>query len=118
LGLNRPRGELYARAERRIDQWLAEGWLEEVRRLLASGVDPKCPAFQALGYQHLVRHAQGTLAWKEAVALIKRDTRRYIKRQLTWFNANPRINWFAVHDEEQAFLAMKNWLMPRFKTGI
>jgi tRNA dimethylallyltransferase len=115
LGLTRSRADLYARAEKRVDAWLAAGWLEEVRGLQAQGLEPECPAFQALGYAHLVRHLQGALAWDRAVALIKQDTRRYIKRQLTWFSSNPRITWFDASDEARAFLALQAWLGPKLK---
>jgi len=93
LGVTRPRAELYARAEARIDEWLAAGWVQEVETLLAGGLAPETPAMQALGYSHLVRYVRGEWPLARAVELIKRDTRRYIKRQLTWFLADSRIRW-------------------------
>jgi tRNA dimethylallyltransferase len=117
LGISRPRAELYARAEKRIDGWLAEGWLEEVRQLLQQGLEPGCPAFQALGYSHLVQHLQGFTALDQTVELIKRDTRRYIKRQLTWFMADPRITWFDASDEEKAFVSLQAYLTDKLNSS-
>jgi tRNA dimethylallyltransferase len=117
LGISRPRAELYARAEKRIDGWLAEGWLEEVRQLLQQGLEPGCPAFQALGYLHLVQHLQGFTALDQTVELIKRDTRRYIKRQLTWFMADPRITWFDASDEEKAFVSLQAYLTDKLNSS-
>lgn len=102
LGAIRPRAELYARAEARIDAWLEAGWAGEVKSLLASGLTPETPAMQALGYAHLARCARGECTQAQAVEWIKRDTRRYIKRQLTWFLAEPRIHWIEVSGEDAA----------------
>jgi tRNA dimethylallyltransferase len=113
LGLFRPRDEMYARAEARIEQCLQQGWLEEVRQLLHAGLEPSCPAFQALGYAHLVKYVQGETTWPRTVELIKRDTRRYIKRQLTWFRANPRITWLDVSNETQAIREAEIWLREK-----
>jgi tRNA dimethylallyltransferase len=93
IGLDRPRAELFARAEARIDAWIAAGWLDEVRALAGSGLDANYPVWQALGYAHLWRVVQGQTDLGQAVALIKRDTRHYIKRQLTWFRAEARVHW-------------------------
>lgn len=98
LGLTMPREELYARIDRRVDLMLAAGWLEEVERLLKR-YEASIKPLQSLGYRHLVAHLQGQVSWEEAVAQIKRDTRRYAKRQLTWFRADPEVRWF--HPEQQ-----------------
>jgi tRNA dimethylallyltransferase len=93
LGLELPREELYRRIETRVDAMLAQGWLEEVRHLLdcyGSGIKP----LQALGYRHLVAHLEGRLTLPEAADLAKKETRRYAKRQLTWFRADPEVRWF------------------------
>jgi len=93
IGVERPREILYQRAQDRIRQWLQAGWLEEVRNLLAEGYSPEAPALQAIGYSHLVRHLREGIAWDQTVEWIQRDTRRYIKRQLTWFKAEKRMCW-------------------------
>jgi tRNA dimethylallyltransferase len=105
LGLQLPRADLYARAEARIEAWLRAGWLEEVRALLDSGLAWDVPALQALGYSHLARHLRGEWPLARAVDLIKRDTRRYIKRQLTWFRAEPRLHWLDASAGEAAALS-------------
>jgi tRNA dimethylallyltransferase len=93
VGLDLPREELYRRIEDRVESMLAQGWLEEVRRLLKrypSGIKP----LMALGYRHLVAHLAGHLSLPEAAELTKTETRRYAKRQLTWFRADPEVRWF------------------------
>jgi len=99
LGLTLPREELYARIEARVEAMLAAGWLEEVRRLL-SRYPPNLKPLRALGYRHLVAYLKGETGLAEAVAAIKRDTRRYAKRQLTWFRADPEMEWFHPADLE------------------
>jgi tRNA dimethylallyltransferase len=93
IGLEIPREELYRRIEARVEAMLAAGWLEEVRRLLErypSGIKP----LKALGYRHLVAHLMGSLSLEEALDQTKKETRRYAKRQLTWFKADPEVRWF------------------------
>lgn len=111
IGLTRPREELYARIEARVEAMLAAGWLEEVKGLI-SRYPPDLKPLKALGYRHLVAYLQGKLGFKEAVAAIKRDTRRYAKRQLTWFRADPEIRWFHPREVEQ----MLAWLREFFGT--
>ncbi len=98
LGLDLPREELYLRIEARVEAMLAQGWLEEVRRLLQR-YPPEIKPLQALGYRHLVAHLAGSLSLDEASALTKIDTRRYAKRQLTWFRADPEVRWFHPQDQ-------------------
>ncbi|MBM4273131.1 MAG: tRNA (adenosine(37)-N6)-dimethylallyltransferase MiaA [Deltaproteobacteria bacterium] len=93
LGLTRPREELYRRIEARVEAMLAQGWLEEVKELLARYPADLKP-LRALGYRHLINYLEGRWSLEEAVALIKRDTRRYAKRQLTWFRGDPEVQWF------------------------
>lgn len=83
--LNLPRELLYSRINRRVELMLAAGWLEEVRALLAAGVNPRAKGMEAIGYRQLVSHLQGAKTLEEAVAEIQMETRRYAKRQITWF---------------------------------
>lgn len=83
--LDRPRGEIYARIEARLDWMAANGGIEEARRLAALGLDPGLPAMKALGVREFLRHAGGEVALAAAVAAAKTETRNYAKRQLTWF---------------------------------
>ena len=95
VGLTAPRAELQRRADARIDAMLAAGWLDEVRALLARW-PADLPALSGLGYAELARHLRGELPLDQAVALAKRRTRQFIKRQQTWFGRDPRIHWLDV----------------------
>ncbi len=93
LGLTLPREELYARIHRRVELMLAQGWLAEVKDLLDRYPQQPKP-LKALGYRHLIIHLRGEWSLEEAREHLERDTRRYAKRQLTWFRADPEIRWF------------------------
>ena len=80
-----PRGELYARAERRLDLMVAAGALEEVKRLRAPKLDPAVPAIKAIGVPEFAGHTRGETTLAEALTAAKTATRHYIKRQLTWW---------------------------------
>lgn len=95
IGLTRPREELYRRIDLRIDAMLAAGLLDEVRGLLAAGYSPDLPAFSAIGYREMIQVLRGSLDLPEAVVLMKRFTRQFIRRQANWFKAaDPEIHWF------------------------
>jgi tRNA dimethylallyltransferase len=91
--LYRPREELYQRIEQRVEKMLAKGLVDEVKALLDGGVSAECKAMQSLGYRRIVDCLQGMMTLPAAVELIKRDTRRYAKRQLTWFRGEPEAVW-------------------------
>jgi len=92
-GLRRSRDELYKRIETRVDDMMSSGFLDEVIALGAAGCTRDMVSMQAIGYKQLMAHLEGEYSLDEAVRLIKRDTRRYAKRQYTWFNAEARIRW-------------------------
>jgi tRNA dimethylallyltransferase len=102
LGLNLPREELNQRIAQRVEAMLAAGFLAEVEGLLAR-YPPDLKPLQSLGYRHLSKFLQGQWSWEEAVERLKIDTRRYAKRQLTWFKADPEVRWF--HPGQTAELA-------------
>ncbi len=93
-GITMDRAVLYQRIEKRIDLMLESGLLREVDEILAKGLDPSLPALQGLGYKQLIMFRRGELSYSEAVELIKRDTRRFAKRQISWFKRDKRIRWF------------------------
>ncbi len=93
IGLVRERQALYERIDRRCDRMVREGLADETARLLGRGYEKALTAGQALGYREMVHYLRGRCSLGEAVDLIKRNTRRYAKRQLTWFRADPRIEW-------------------------
>ncbi|MEI6306608.1 MAG: tRNA (adenosine(37)-N6)-dimethylallyltransferase MiaA, partial [Deltaproteobacteria bacterium] len=93
IGIRVERKELYRRIDERVERMLSEGLLDEVRGLLAAGYDRDLKAMRAIGYKEAAALIAGECSNEEAALLIKRDTRRYAKRQLTWFNADPAIIW-------------------------
>ena len=93
VGLNPSREELYDRINRRVRVMFGGPLLDEVRDLLDRGFPPSAKAFEALGYRHAVRVLDGTMGLREAVELTQRDTRRYAKRQMTWFRRERNVYW-------------------------
>lgn len=110
VGLDLPRDVLYARIERRVEAMLAQGLEDEVRRLLARGYGPALKAMQSLGYRHMTALIAGRIDRQEAVGTLKRDTRRFAKRQLTWFRANRQIRWVAPADIRSLLPEIKAFL--------
>jgi len=98
IGLTMERDKLYARIEARVDAMLEEGLVEEVRTLLARGYDRSLPSMQAIGYKEIAAYVAGEISYDEAVYTLKRNTRRFAKRQLSWFRAMPQIHWVDVTD--------------------
>jgi tRNA dimethylallyltransferase len=93
FGLTMTRATLYARIEARVDAMLAAGFMDEVRGLLAAGYGPGLKSMQSLGYRHLAAHLIEGKDLHTVTAELKRDTRRYAKRQLSWFRADPNVCW-------------------------
>lgn len=94
LGLHRERQELYARIDARIQSMLQAGFLDEVAGLLRAGYSAGSPALSAIGYRELAGHLRGEISLDEAVVLIKRQTRIFVRRQSNWFKRDdPRIQW-------------------------
>jgi tRNA dimethylallyltransferase len=100
VGLTLPRSILYDQIAGRVTQMLEAGWLDEVAALLRREFSPTLPAFQAIGYRQLVRYLGGTVSLELAVADIVRETRRFAKRQETWFRKEPAVAWFSAQDLE------------------
>lgn len=103
FGLTSARDLLYSRIEARIDRWLGVGWCDEARALSQRMLSQT--AREALGYKELFGHLQGAMDWRTAVNLIKRNTRRYAKRQWSWFRQNPRIQWILTDGLTPAVIA-------------
>jgi tRNA dimethylallyltransferase len=93
FGLRLPRDELYRKIDLRVDQMIEEGLLEETKKLLNLGYSDKLNSMQSLGYKEMIQYLKGELDWDEAISLLKRNTRRFAKRQLTWFKRDKRIIW-------------------------
>jgi len=94
IGLSMTREALYRIIDARVEGFFAAGLLDEVRGLLAAGCPGAANAFKALGYRESLRHLQGELSLAEAIELTKRNTRRYAKRQWTWFRREEGVAWF------------------------
>jgi tRNA dimethylallyltransferase len=114
LGLTRPRAELYQRIDDRITKMIASGFIDEVQRLLSLEYSPKLPTLSAIGYGEIVAYLQGRITLEEAVVLIKRRTRIFVRRQANWFKANdPNIHWFRVNNGtvEKMEKLIEDWLV-------
>lgn len=112
--LHRERCDLYRRINERSVAMIENGLVDETRGLLEKGFSSELKPMQALGYRHIVKHLQGDWDIDEAIDQIQRDTRRYAKRQLTWFRADPEMLWFqsdALNDiaiQIEAFISDQN----------
>jgi tRNA dimethylallyltransferase len=98
LGLTLPRNALYAATDRRVEDQLARGLVDEVKRLLNAGLSPNAPAMSALGYRQLVPYLNGEITLDEAVVQIQTDTHRYVRHQETWLRRNKRLVTVDVTD--------------------
>ncbi|WP_128895385.1 tRNA (adenosine(37)-N6)-dimethylallyltransferase MiaA [Longirhabdus pacifica] len=98
IGLTMDRQLLYKRIEERIDEMMEQGLLNEVEQLLAKGYDTDMVSMQALGYKEMIGYLSGEYDLDRAVYLLKRDTRRFAKRQLSWFRRMNEIHWIDVTD--------------------
>jgi len=110
LGLTLPRSVLYDRIAKRVRAMVLAGWLEEVEGLLHCGLSPELPAFQAIGYRQLAAHVSGQSSMEEAVAATVRATRRFAKRQLTWFRREQAATWFSMEDPRQCLQSVIDFL--------
>lgn len=101
IGLTMDRKKLYKRIEERIDQMLAEGLVAEVQGLLERGYSRSLVSMQGLGYKEIAAYLEGESTLEEAVVLLKRDTRRFAKRQLSWFRHMKEIQWIDVEESQK-----------------
>ncbi|MEA3369147.1 MAG: tRNA (adenosine(37)-N6)-dimethylallyltransferase MiaA [Candidatus Ratteibacteria bacterium] len=116
IGLLRPRTELYKRAEERIEEMFRQGWVEEVKKLLAEGYQPELPSMHGLGYREIAHFLSGQISLTRAKMVIKRNTRHFIKRQLTWFKREKDVRWIHIaknQDEKEILLEIKERLLEK-----
>ena len=118
IGLKRDRAELYERIDTRIEMMVGEGLLEETAKLLEKGYSVNLPSLSAIGYREMVSVLQNEITLDEAILLMKRYTRIFVRRQANWFKENdPKIHWFDMHEgvlEEIINLIRsgEGWLLP------
>ena len=110
IGLTRNREILYERINERTRIMIEQGLVEEVKKLLAMGYGPELNSMRSIGYRHMVNFLQGRWGWDEAIELLARDTRRYAKRQYTWFRRDRDIHWFAPEQQIEIAALIKRFL--------
>jgi tRNA dimethylallyltransferase len=113
IGVTRARPALYGRVDARVDQMLADGLVAETERLAAAGYDWELPSMTGLGYRQIGQYLRGECNLEEAVALIKKQTRRFIHQQYTWFRPDDRaIHWVdpSVTAFEAVLAGVRGWL--------
>ncbi|SIS89247.1 tRNA (adenosine(37)-N6)-dimethylallyltransferase MiaA [Alicyclobacillus vulcanalis] len=101
IGITMPREALYQRIDRRVEQMWRLGLVDEVKRLLECGVPVDGTAMQAIGYKEVVAYLSGAVSEEEAIRIIQQNTRRFAKRQWSWFRRDPRVRWFAKGPDGQ-----------------
>ena len=102
------RSELYRRIDARVDAMLRQGLVEEIRGLLGEGIPPKATAMQAIGYKEFVDALDGRCTIEEAADQVRQSSRRYAKRQLTWFRRNGSIHWLIREDDSTGGEILEN----------
>jgi tRNA dimethylallyltransferase len=113
IGLTRDRSELYQRIEERVDQLMEKGLLDEVKSLKNMGFTSADIAMKGIGYKELLDFLEGDYELPVAIDLIKKNTRHYAKRQMTWFKRYPEMQWFNLSEDQTEEDSMENimaWL--------
>ena len=111
IGLTVERRELYGRIDSRVEGMIAKGLVAEVKTLLDRGFSPRLKALRSIGYRQICAYISGENSLDEAIRLIKRDTRHYAKRQMTWFNNDNEIKWVEYSD---IFASIYNYVIEFF----
>ncbi len=101
IALYMDRQTLYEKIDRRVDAMLEAGFEDEVKGLLDQGYSHRLKSMQSIGYRHMCGYIRGEISFEEAVRTLKRDTRRYAKRQLTWFKSDPEMHWIEPGDKDR-----------------
>lgn len=113
IGLTRERAELYDRVNKRVDILMSEGLLDEVKGLMDMGLTQENISMKGIGYKELMDHLDGRCSLEDAVDTVKKNTRHYAKKQLTWFRRYDKMKWFDISEfdsDEEAFEDIKEWL--------
>ncbi|MBQ2891091.1 MAG: tRNA (adenosine(37)-N6)-dimethylallyltransferase MiaA [Clostridia bacterium] len=118
IGIDMDRELLYERINKRVDIMLDHGLLDEIKALMNKGFDKSSTAFQAIGYKEFISYFEGEISFPEAVDKVKQESRRYAKRQMTWFRRNENINWIVLQNDYSYDKIVKNSCMLTDKFGI
>ena len=113
--LNDERSRLYQRIDQRVDEMISSGLVKEVETLKAMGCHPGMVSMQGLGYKEILAYLEGDCSLEEAVYIIKRDTRHFAKRQITWFKKEPDVEWFYKPDYEYQEEKILNGMLHSLK---
>lgn len=108
FGIAWPRPLLYERINQRVEQMIQDGLLDEVKFLLDRGYSLENNALDSVGYKELIFYLKGKMSLEESIHLIKQNTRRFAKRQMTWFRKDPRIHWLILDPEIHFFALAEN----------
>ena len=114
IGLCMDRSLLYERINRRVDQMIAAGLTDEVKSLLEMGFSADLKSMQSIGYRHINEYFEGKTDFDEAVRTLKRDTRRFAKRQFTWFSKEQNLIWIEPVEEKHAYDSINRFLGGKF----
>jgi len=101
IGINREREQLYDVINKRVDKMIENGLVEETKKILQMGYSKNSPALKGIGYKEIIYFLENRCSLDEAIYNIKKNTRHYAKRQLTWFKAMDGINWFSYDEYEK-----------------
>jgi len=115
IGLEMNRELLYNRINLRVEEMIEEGLINEVEELYNEGYDKSYQSMQAIGYKEIIDYIEGNTTKEEAVRLIKRNTRRFAKRQITWFKPDDRIKWVDITDYKENYQSLLNEIMLYIK---
>jgi tRNA dimethylallyltransferase len=115
IGLEMNRKLLYNRINARVDEMIKEGLFDEVKELYQEGYDNTYQSMQAIGYKEVIDYIERKTSKEEAVRLIKRNTRRFAKRQITWFKPDDRIRWFDISDYRNTYNSTLNKILSYIK---
>jgi tRNA dimethylallyltransferase len=113
IALEVPRKQLYEGINQRFDAMIGEGFVDEVRHLIASGYSPERPPLSSIGYREIASFIRGEVSLEESINIAKRKTRQFAKRQLTWFRNEHEVTWVDAHrGAEQALMLFEQFFSP------
>ena len=112
IGIDLPKNKLNKKIENKVDEMYQAGLIKETKKLIDKDYDMNSPAFSALGYKHIYAYLRKKITLKQALELMKRDTKRFAKRQLTWFKKDKRIHWIKSYLEAEKLV--QKFLSPPF----